>query len=81
LSKALLFALYNQPVSSTFSKAIELARKLPEKDQEALGALLLEEMRSEKRWAELFRGSQEAMGTLADQALAEHEAGKTRPWD
>jgi len=67
-------------MSGTFSKAIELASKLPEKDQEALGALLLQEMQSEKRWAKLFKSSQNQISKLADAALAEHRAGKTKPW-
>jgi len=68
-------------VSTTFAKAIELASKLPEKDHEALGALLLAEMRYEKRWTKLFGESQDLLGDLAGQALAEHKAGKTKPWD
>lgn len=66
-------------MSNTLAKAIELAKKLPEKDQEALGAVLLEEMRSERRWAKLFKESQGQLSDLADEALAEHEAGKTKP--
>ncbi len=72
---------YNQSVSNTLSRAIELARRLPEKDQEALGALPLEEMRSEERGAKLFRESQDQLAALADEALAEHTAGATKPWD
>ncbi len=67
-------------MSDAFSAAIEMARKLPEKDQEALGALLLQEMQSEKRWTELFKGSGDKLSKLADEALAEHKAGKTKPW-
>jgi len=67
-------------VSGALAKAIEIASKLPEKDQEALGTLLLEEIRSEKRWARLFKSSPEQLADLADQALAEHQAGKTKPW-
>ena len=67
-------------MSGTFNQAIEMASKLPEKDLEALGALLLREMQSEKRWAKLFKGSQNQLSKLADEALAEHKAGKTKPW-
>ena len=63
------------------ARAIELARRLPEEDQEALGALLLEEMRSEKRWARLFAESQDLLSDLADEALTKHKAGTTKPWD
>ena len=68
-------------MSNTLAKAIELAKRLPEKDQEVLGALLLEEMRSEKRWTKLFRESQDQLSNLADEALAEHRSGVTKPWD
>ena len=67
-------------MSGAFAKAIEIASKLPEKDQEALGALLLEEIRSEKRWGKLFKSSPDQLAELADQALAEHKAGKTITW-
>lgn len=67
-------------MSSDFSRAIEIASKLPEKDREALGALMLQEMQSEARWAELFKASQDKLSKLADEALAEHKAGKTVPW-
>lgn len=57
-----------------------MANKLPEKDREALGALLIQEIQSEKRWAKLFRSSQNQLAKLADEALNEHQAGKTKPW-
>jgi galactokinase len=67
-------------VNDTFAKAIELAAKLPLKDREELGALLLEEMRSQQRWSKLFKASQDQLDQLADQAVAEHKTGKTQPW-
>lgn len=65
---------------STFNQAIEMANKLPEKDREALGALLIQEIQSEKRWAKLFKSSQDQLAKLADEALSEHRAGKTKSW-
>ncbi|MBV6502361.1 MAG: hypothetical protein AKCLJLPJ_00405 [Fimbriimonadales bacterium] len=67
-------------MSRTFDQAIEMASKLPEKDRDALGALLIREMQSEKRWAKLLKGSQDKLSKLADEALKEHKAGKTKPW-
>jgi len=55
--------------------------QLPEKDQEALGALILREIESEKKWAELFAKSQDQLSELADQAMADHKAGRTTPWN
>jgi hypothetical protein len=67
-------------MSSTFNQAIEMASKLSEKDREALGALLIQEMQSEKRWLRLFKDSQDQLSALADEALREHRSGKTKPW-
>ena len=62
-------------------KAIEEATKLPESDQEAVGAWLLAELESERHWDELFSRSGTAIEKLADEALREHEAGLTEPLD
>jgi hypothetical protein len=42
---------------------------------------LLEELASERRWEDLFTGSHDLLGDLADQALAEHRAGRTEKLD
>jgi len=56
----------------------ELA-KLSPSEQDALAAALLAELASEKRWSTLFDQSQDLLGKLADEALAEYRAGKTQP--
>lgn len=66
-------------MSSTFKQAIEMASKLPEQDQEALGALLIREMESEKKWSALFQESQDLLAKLAAEALNQHRAGKDGP--
>ena len=68
-------------MSDTFTQAFQIASKLPPKDREALGALLLQEIQSDKRWSELFASSKDLLSKLADEALAEHKAGKTKPWE
>jgi hypothetical protein len=62
-------------------KAFDEASKLPEKEQDALARILLEELASERRWEELFAGSHDLLGQLADEALAEHRAGGTKELD
>ncbi len=57
-----------------FSKAAQL----PEREQDALAELLLTELASEERWQTLFAESQDLLSELAEEALAEHRAGKTR---
>ena len=58
-------------------KAIEQIAKLPESEQDAVAAVLLEELASAGRWADALAGSQEKLARLAQEALAEYEAGRT----
>ena len=60
-------------------KAMSEVEKLPESEQDAVAALVLEELASEQRWTELFAKSQDKLAKLAEKALADHAAGRTRP--
>lgn len=62
-------------------KALAEINKLPADEQESLAAWILEELASEKRWDEAFAASQDLLAQMADEALAEHRAGKTLPLD
>jgi len=62
-------------------RAIEEATKLPETDQEAIGALVLAELESERRWDDLFAKSQDLLSKLAQEAREEHHGGLTEPLD
>ncbi len=68
-------------MTKLLQQAFDQASKLPEAEQDALGRILLEELASERRWKDLFAGSQDLLEKLADQALAEHEAGRTEKLD
>lgn len=59
-------------------EALKQIRQLPEEEQTALAAWILEELASEKRWAEAFASSPDTLERLADEALREHRSGKTR---
>lgn len=48
--------------------------------QEALGVILLEEISSERHWSQTFAKSLDLLATLAEEALAEHAAARTRPF-
>ena len=54
---------------------------LPDKEQNAMAALILEELASERRWDESFRRSQDQLAKLGDKALAEFRTGKTEELD
>jgi len=60
-------------------KALEQVSKLSEADQDAVAAILLDELRSEEHWRIAFGESQEALSRLADEALAEFETGEIQP--
>jgi hypothetical protein len=68
-----------RPMSQLLDKAISAVAKLPASEQDAVAAILLEELASEKRWSESLAGSQDALAKLAEQALAEYVAGRTKP--
>jgi hypothetical protein len=52
--------------------------KLPPAEQNEFVAWILEELHSEQRWAKLFAKSSDILSSLADEALAEHKAKKTK---
>jgi hypothetical protein len=66
-------------MTKLLDQAIEEARKLPAEEQDALGALILEEIADEARWAKTFAETQDVLEKLADEALAEFKAGRTTP--
>lgn len=55
--------------------------QLPEADQDAIAALILEELEDEQRWQKSFAQYPDALARLAQEALAEHRAGLTQPLD
>ena len=68
-------------MTHSLDTAIAEASKLPPEEQDALAAILLEEIASEQRWSRSFVKSQGALEALASEALAEFNAGKTNPLD
>jgi hypothetical protein len=64
-------------MTKLLDKAVLAASRLPEPEQDALAAMLLAEIESERRWTESFEKSQDLLSELAAEARAEHAAGKT----
>lgn len=62
-------------------RAVAEASKLPEAEQEAVGAWLLAEIESERRWDDLFARSHDMLLEMAAEAIREDEAGLTQPLD
>lgn len=72
---------YTAAMGKLLEKAMEEASRLPESEQEKVGAWLLEELASERRWDELFRRSGSAIERMADEALRDEAEGRTEPLD
>lgn len=66
-------------MTKLLEKAFEVANRLPADQQDALAALVLDEISSEKRWDEAFGKSQDVLATLAKEALKAHAEGKSTP--
>lgn len=62
-------------------EAIAELTELPEADQNAIAAWLLEWTEPERRWEKLFAENNDALGRLADEALAEHEESRNLELD
>jgi len=68
-------------MTKLLEKAFDEAVKLPKKEQDRLAKWLLAEMAAERRWDDLFAGSEDRLTELAEEALLEHRQGRTRPLD
>jgi hypothetical protein len=68
-------------VTDLLKKAFDTASKLPEDEQDAVAEWLLAELASEEGWEGRFARTQDALSTLAHEALDEHERGETEDLD
>ncbi|MGD1102601.1 MAG: hypothetical protein ABSA59_11090 [Terriglobia bacterium] len=63
-------------MTKLLEKAFTEASKLPQPEQDSLARQLLADLASERRWSEAFANSQDQLGKLANEALAEFDAGE-----
>ena len=66
-------------MTQALSDAVASAAQLPEEEQNALAAILLEEMASEEHWNALFSDSQNLLERLASEAIQEKEQNTVQP--
>jgi len=64
-------------MTELLEKAFNEATQLSKRERDALAAWILEELASERHWDEAFADSTDILAQLADEALAEHQAGRT----
>lgn len=66
-------------MTQLLEKALGQVAKLPASEQDAVAAIVIAELASEQRWAESFAKSQDLLAKLAEKALADQAAGRTKP--
>ena len=68
-------------MNKLLEQAFAEASKLPEDQQEAIAARVLEEMEAERGWDERFAGSQDKLAELSRKAGEHIARGTTLPFD
>ncbi|MBW4668825.1 MAG: hypothetical protein KME60_15720 [Cyanomargarita calcarea GSE-NOS-MK-12-04C] len=68
-------------MTELLEKAIAQLKNLPASEQDAIAAMILEELEDEVLWDAAFAGSQDALAKLGAEAMAEYHAGKTQELD
>jgi len=65
-------------MTELLEKALAEVSKLSGDEQDRIARLLLLELEDEAIWNKSFASSQDLLSELADEALAEHAAGRSR---
>ncbi|MFH0341388.1 MAG: hypothetical protein ACHBNF_04505 [Chromatiales bacterium] len=68
-------------MTKLLERAVKKLEALPDSEQDAIAALILEELEDEARWDKTFARTQDALARLAAEAMAEDRAGKTEALD
>ena len=68
-------------MTTTLQEAFAKAAALPPERQEAIAAILLEEIAADDCWQQSFAQSQDALSKLAAEALDEDARGRTLDMD
>ena len=68
-------------MTKLLERAVKKVKALPEREQDAIAALILDELEDEARWDQAFARSRDALAKLGDEAVAENRSRKTKPLD
>lgn len=68
-------------MSELLEHVLEKVKTLPDAEQDAIAAIILEELKDEARWEEAFAKSQDALAKLAAEAMEEDRKGETEELD
>ena len=70
---------YIQSMTALMHQVVQHLESLPDSQQDVLASLLLEELDGELHWDATLANSQDLLGSLAQQALADHDNDLTVP--
>ncbi len=65
-------------MTQLLEKALAEVQKLTDLDQDAIAAMILDELADERRWDQAFARSQDQLGRLADRVRQDIHAGRVR---
>jgi hypothetical protein len=65
-------------MTQLLEKAVARVSASPDREQDALASVLLDELESKRRWDQLFAPSQDLLGLMAREALRSIELAKLR---
>ena len=68
-------------MTKALEEVFKKASTLPEAEQDALAEAIRADIEAGKDWDKSFAGSLDVLERLADEAIAEHRAGRTKPVD
>ncbi|MEO6326022.1 MAG: hypothetical protein ABIQ65_15460 [Thermoanaerobaculia bacterium] len=68
-------------MTDLLERALAEVAKLPPPEQDEVAEWLLTKLHSEKGWSAAFESSERLIGSLADEALSEHQRGLSEPLD
>ncbi|TAF57090.1 MAG: hypothetical protein EAZ61_02230 [Oscillatoriales cyanobacterium] len=68
-------------MTDLLNQAIAQLQTLPDSQQNAIAAIILDELKDEQRWDTAFARSPNLLANLAAAAMAEYHAGETQELD
>jgi len=68
-------------MTELLERVVKKVRTLPDNEQDAIAALILEELADEAQWDRTFASTQGALAKLAAEAMAEDRACETEVLD
>lgn len=68
-------------MTQLLEEAIAKLKALSDDEQDAIAAMILEEIEEERRWDHSFARSSDVLAKLASEAMAEYKTGKTETLD